>query len=134
MNDSTLDTKTSPERGESRVRLAKGFKSLAALVAVYILLCECQALGYDFGLPIALPWQLWRHRKRGSFYLVLLVNVKREYDLEPVAVYLALRDFSLWDRPMCEFFDGRFERVSWFSLLTKALTAKQNGGAKNHGK
>lgn len=53
----------------------------------------------------------WKHVKSKGVYTVLHSHATREHDLEPVTVYQALRDGTVWVRPAEEFFDGRFEEV-----------------------
>lgn len=52
----------------------------------------------------------WRHRKRGTTYLVLLSG-KIEATLEPAVIYQADADATIWIRPAAEFLDGRFELI-----------------------
>lgn len=57
----------------------------------------------------------WRHKKRGSTYVEIgrgRMQMNGELDNEPVVIYIADNDGSIWVRPASEFDDGRFERVS----------------------
>lgn len=56
----------------------------------------------------------WRHKKRGSTYVVmdvaLLQTDKPVTDMTPMVVYMA-GDGTMWVRPKDEFLDGRFEEI-----------------------
>ena len=50
------------------------------------------------------------HKKTGGRYAELFRGT-REHDLEPVVIYQATLDSTIWVRPASEFDDGRFEPV-----------------------
>ena len=52
---------------------------------------------------------LYRHKKSGGLYRLLL-TATRESDLRQLAIYVALKDGSLWARTLDEF-DERFSIV-----------------------
>jgi hypothetical protein len=66
------------------------------------------------------PFSLWRHVKTGREYQVRTL-AWRENDLSVVVVYRLTTDSDVgykcienetWCRPLSEFMDGRFERVT----------------------
>jgi hypothetical protein len=58
--------------------------------------------------------EVYRHKKRGSCYMVLSTATLQTdtplTDMTELVVYVA-EDGRTWVRPQAEFFDGRFERV-----------------------
>ena len=61
--------------------------------------------------------QRYRHVKRGTVYEVLglcaIQDATSDYDGEKAVLYFDARhQHKLWCRPLKEFLDGRFERVS----------------------
>ena len=66
--------------------------------------------GDDAIRPFAEPGARYRHRRGGTYRLVLLAT--SEATGEPVAAYLSESDpRRLWVWPLAEFCDGRFERI-----------------------
>lgn len=57
---------------------------------------------------------VWRHKKRGTLYRVLIDDVTMQtkvmvLDDEPAVVYRDLETYRVYVRPTAEFYDGRFE-------------------------
>lgn len=53
--------------------------------------------------------KLYRHKKTGGFYHVVLEDAIIEATMERAVIYRALSDNKVWVRPYSEFADGRFE-------------------------
>jgi hypothetical protein len=60
--------------------------------------------------PEPAPEILWVHKKTNSPYRILRFAVQED-TLQPVVVYEALSDGSVWIRPCSQFFDGRFRQM-----------------------
>lgn len=62
---------------------------------------------------------LWRHKKRGTFYVHLgvakLQTTNPIQEGEELVVYRD-EDGKLWARPQSEFNDGRFEHISVYNM------------------
>lgn len=52
----------------------------------------------------------WRHRKGGAYEIV--TNARNEATLEAVVVYRDEIVGMTWVRPLAEFIDGRFTKIS----------------------
>lgn len=67
-------------------------------------------------LDLSEPWPTYRHVKRGGTYTVMgLVTMQVDgspLDMTKAVVYESQADGSMWVRPLAEFEDGRFERVT----------------------
>jgi hypothetical protein len=57
--------------------------------------------------------QRWKHKKRGTFYVVTKIGTLQcsdsEFDDKPVVIYTG-DNGNVYARPYAEFIDGRFER------------------------
>lgn len=65
---------------------------------------------------LATVGSLWRHKKSGGFYRVVM-HCTIEATLTPAIAYKseAAPDATVWIRPAAEFMDGRFERQTRLS-------------------
>ena len=55
----------------------------------------------------------WRHLKTGATYVVIANDAVIEASLTPAIAYCPLGPAGpMWVRPLAEFLDGRFERIS----------------------
>jgi len=59
----------------------------------------------------------WQHAKRGTYYTVInhgyfQCSLFEAYDCEPVTIYEAEDNHSVWVRPTAEFLDGRFIQIA----------------------
>jgi hypothetical protein len=57
------------------------------------------------------PMNLYRHKKTGGVYAVLIENAVIESDQTPCVVYQGVDQSVTWVRPAAEFHDGRFEKL-----------------------
>ena len=66
--------------------------------------------------PAAAPAQpRWRHKRTGGTYVEVHrghLQASDDLDMAPVVVYRSEADGRVWVRPVAEFEDGRFERIS----------------------
>ena len=54
---------------------------------------------------------IWRHKKNQDLYKVITIG-KIEATLEDCVIYQSIKDNIIWVRPLLEFCDGRFEKVT----------------------
>jgi hypothetical protein len=54
---------------------------------------------------------VWRHKKTGGLYTIMS-ECRLERTNEPMFIYLAHYDGTLWARAKDEFLDGRFEEIT----------------------
>lgn len=65
-------------------------------------------------MPMIVPGRRFRHKKRGTTYTEIArgtMQASGDWDMQPVVIYVADADQSIWVRPAAEFEDGRFEPV-----------------------
>jgi|SoimicMinimDraft_4_1059732.scaffolds.fasta_scaffold09424_2 hypothetical protein len=63
------------------------------------------------------PGERWRHKRSDRVYLVLHIGTLQtsaapDLDDELCVVYQNETHYAIWVRPLDEFMDGRFERLS----------------------
>ncbi|MCA0404903.1 MAG: hypothetical protein LCH39_01960 [Proteobacteria bacterium] len=71
----------------------------------------------------------YRHKKTGGSYVELMRGTI-EADLSPCVIYCALKDGSIWVRPVQEFDDGRFEPIE--AQPAKPAAPQISGDACRH--
>jgi hypothetical protein len=49
----------------------------------------------------------WEHAKTGGRYRIVTFAI-REEDLCPIVIYRSTNGGGIWERPVAQFFDGRF--------------------------
>ena len=69
---------------------------------------------------------LWRHRKRGTVYEIIGPAIMQaessSLNESACVIYRSVESGTMWVRPTCEFFDGRFEEID------AAMTAEKDTG------
>lgn len=93
------------------------YTDLVAVVTPFVTVLAIIVLCYTFGSSrLATPPVRWRHKVRGSTYTEVgrgcLQSTVHDFDYMPVVIYRADVNGTLWVRPVAEFEDGRFERVT----------------------